>query len=92
MDLQNSFSQQVNEILRPQPGAERIMQEHSRQKRERDRREKENNEEIKNIGKLITAIESSNTKSDKLAKRMLYLTIATVILTIVQVVITILKH
>lgn len=56
---------------------------------EQTQREKENNEEIKNIGKLIAAIEQSNAKNDKLSTRMFWLTVATVILAAVQIAIAV---
>jgi enamine deaminase RidA (YjgF/YER057c/UK114 family) len=51
------------------------------------KRAKENNEEIKNISKLIKAMEKSNKNNEKLSTIMLWLAVTTAFLAIVQVVI-----
>lgn len=54
-------------------------------------RDKERTEGIKKISELIAMLAKSTASNDKLSKRMFWLTVATAILTIVQIVIAIIQ-
>lgn len=66
-----------------------IMHQVAKYTKEHTQREKENSEEIKNISKLISAMEETNASNQKLSRRMFWLAMATVTLATIQIVVAI---
>lgn len=66
-----------------------ILHQVAKYTKEHTQREKENSEEIKNISKLISAMEQTNASNQKLSRQMFWLAMATVTLATIQIVVAI---